>query len=401
MAKIAILSREELYEKVWSTPMTKLAQEYVLSDQGLAKKCKKHQIPRPPMGYWQKLKARKKMTRTPLPSVDDPQLQSIEIDVSVSGCRINADFLNISIGADDPRLEIARDFQLPEKISRYHPLVKTSRATLNPNNSDRYGFLTYSYLKPPILGLKITKQTFQRAHRLMHALITIFDKIGWEVTIEGSRESRNVATIIKVGEEKLKIQLKEKVRRIEHVLTEKNKIEKARRQYYSHDKYDYVSTGVLSLKITNIYGQQRQRTQWSDTKNVQIEQNLEEIVKGFIIGAEAHKRDRLKREEQHRRWEEEKLKEKECQRIKQIEENRTALLFKYSEEWHQSEKVHQFINAIRNDLEVRKVTISPELENWVQWAEAVLKNQNPLFQLDEITFMHNKISNDRYSLGLY
>jgi len=49
------LSREELYEQVWSVPMVRLAKEYGLSDVGLAKIGKKHNIPRPPVCYWAKV----------------------------------------------------------------------------------------------------------------------------------------------------------------------------------------------------------------------------------------------------------------------------------------------------------------------------------------------------------
>jgi hypothetical protein len=46
------ISRLELFMRVWETPVTQLAKEYGLSDVGFAKICKKHDIPRPPMGYW-------------------------------------------------------------------------------------------------------------------------------------------------------------------------------------------------------------------------------------------------------------------------------------------------------------------------------------------------------------
>jgi hypothetical protein len=45
------LSRKELYNKVWKTTIIRLAQEYGLSNGGLAKICRKHNIPRPPRGY--------------------------------------------------------------------------------------------------------------------------------------------------------------------------------------------------------------------------------------------------------------------------------------------------------------------------------------------------------------
>jgi hypothetical protein len=41
------LTREELYEKVWGTPATKLAKEFDISDVALGKICKKLDIPRP------------------------------------------------------------------------------------------------------------------------------------------------------------------------------------------------------------------------------------------------------------------------------------------------------------------------------------------------------------------
>ncbi len=39
---VLILTRLELYEKIWSTPMVVLAKEFNLSDNGLRKICKKH-----------------------------------------------------------------------------------------------------------------------------------------------------------------------------------------------------------------------------------------------------------------------------------------------------------------------------------------------------------------------
>ena len=41
------LSRTELYEKVWSIPMQKLAKQYGISDVGLTKLCRRHAIPLP------------------------------------------------------------------------------------------------------------------------------------------------------------------------------------------------------------------------------------------------------------------------------------------------------------------------------------------------------------------
>lgn len=72
------LSRKELYELVWTTPMVRLSEQFGLSDQGLAKKCKKHNIPRPPQGYWGKLEYGKSVKKTPLPSSSDSSHETID-----------------------------------------------------------------------------------------------------------------------------------------------------------------------------------------------------------------------------------------------------------------------------------------------------------------------------------
>jgi hypothetical protein len=46
------LTRQELYERVWTTPMQKLAMQFGLSDVGLAKLCRRHEIPLPGRDYW-------------------------------------------------------------------------------------------------------------------------------------------------------------------------------------------------------------------------------------------------------------------------------------------------------------------------------------------------------------
>jgi hypothetical protein len=63
-----VFLREELYERVWTTPMHWLAKEFGYSDVGLAKLCEKHNIPRPGLGYWRRLELGQKPNRPSLTS---------------------------------------------------------------------------------------------------------------------------------------------------------------------------------------------------------------------------------------------------------------------------------------------------------------------------------------------
>jgi hypothetical protein len=51
------IKREELYEEVWSVPLTQLCAKYGLSDNGLRKVCKRLNVPFPWRGYWAKVEA--------------------------------------------------------------------------------------------------------------------------------------------------------------------------------------------------------------------------------------------------------------------------------------------------------------------------------------------------------
>jgi hypothetical protein len=60
------LSREQLYERVWQTPIHRLADEFGVSGVAVAKRCRKLTIPTPPRGYWSKLEFGKAPPRAPL-----------------------------------------------------------------------------------------------------------------------------------------------------------------------------------------------------------------------------------------------------------------------------------------------------------------------------------------------
>lgn len=64
--KTTSFERQKLFNEVWTTPVTKLAKDYGLSDVGLRKICLALDVPLPPRGYWAKLAAGKTIPKPPL-----------------------------------------------------------------------------------------------------------------------------------------------------------------------------------------------------------------------------------------------------------------------------------------------------------------------------------------------
>ncbi|MEI3853662.1 MULTISPECIES: hypothetical protein [unclassified Ensifer] len=72
-------TRQELYDLVWSTPIATLAEQFEISDRGLAKTCQRYHVPVPGRGYWAKVEAGQPATKTPLWQIENPGLETVHI----------------------------------------------------------------------------------------------------------------------------------------------------------------------------------------------------------------------------------------------------------------------------------------------------------------------------------
>jgi AcrR family transcriptional regulator len=77
------LSRREIYDLVWSKPMTTIASELGLSGNGLAKICDRLLVPYPTRGYWAKVYAGKDEAQAPLP----PAPAGIDLHATIAPAR--------------------------------------------------------------------------------------------------------------------------------------------------------------------------------------------------------------------------------------------------------------------------------------------------------------------------
>jgi hypothetical protein len=61
------IEREVLYRLVWEAPVAEVAMRFGITDVGLAKACRRADIPIPPRGYWAKVEAGVPLLAPPLP----------------------------------------------------------------------------------------------------------------------------------------------------------------------------------------------------------------------------------------------------------------------------------------------------------------------------------------------
>ena len=81
-----MISREDLYDLVWSISMVKVGERFKVSGSYMARVCSALRVPRPERGYWAKLAVGKAPNKPPLPEAQpgdqlswsqDGELQSL------------------------------------------------------------------------------------------------------------------------------------------------------------------------------------------------------------------------------------------------------------------------------------------------------------------------------------
>lgn len=376
------MSRKELHQKVWTEPVSKLAPTLGLSDRGLAKLCKRHRIPRPGRGYWQKKKFGKKVRRTPLPKLrkgeEEPAIITIRPAASPKA-------------PDEPPGPIEKQqafekksenrIKVPDRVGRYHPLVRQSRDILKSWGSPRYGWNNqYRSLPAGCLDIRVEKASRRRALKIMDTLIKALEKRGFAVRISSAKEDPK--TIVTVGEVELPIEIEEKYQRIELPPTESELRSKRLYGWEPRKRYDYEGTEELALRINpGRWASLGVRKTWADGKTQRVEELLNQFVVGLVRVAEAKKqRDREREEERKRREEQRRLAEMRRRRVRE-EQDRREELKRQAAAWADHRRMRGYVSALREEAE-REGPLPPysPLRLWIEWAQSYLEKTDPLRQ---------------------
>lgn len=127
-------TRQQLYKLVWEKPTVQIAKEIGVSDVAIAKACKRHEIPRPPVGYWAMLQHGKRVVPTPLLKPSDAALEIIEFEPLSSEQREARETEKDAMAVhEELKIAVLGVLQSP------HPLIERTRRILNAGKPDEAG----------------------------------------------------------------------------------------------------------------------------------------------------------------------------------------------------------------------------------------------------------------------
>jgi hypothetical protein len=298
------ITREELYDLVWQKPISKLAVELGISDVGLSKICRRHEVPTPPRGYWARLEAGYTDPKAPLKKRTTDGPDRIEIGPSATS-------LEGGIREDVIRARAAKPDSIEVKLHApaedLHPAIKRTAQKLRNGKPNREGIIEAN--GAGMCGISVRPQDSERIIAILNALAPALEGKGITFTAEGSamRAAR--------GRDDAVFRLTEILIKEPHIPTPEEVAAEEKRQKRisretgwstyalsnprAYPDFDWVRKGQFTLAIDS-NGSGARRT-WSDGKTQTLEALLPAIVSGFdvfFIRAKAQREDREERARQ-------------------------------------------------------------------------------------------------------
>lgn len=346
-AEGSLLTREQLYELVWSEPISIVAPRLGLSDRGLAKACERLHVPRPGRGYWEKKRSGKRVRQPPLRPLPEGFRGRRFVETRVKVARV----MHSDEVADRRRFEAeeANRIQVLDNPGRYHPLVRKTRVALQGRANSR--------TDADRLNVAVDKSARARALRILDALIKGLERRGFGVRI------RDGETLVTLGDVDLSIRLEERSRRQEVQVTH---------SWGTYRRYEFHPTGELSLKILD-YQVGDVRKTWADGKRQKVEDCLNAFVVGLVAAAESKRRYIKAREEERRVQAERELAERSRKLNEAVQKRRVAKFVQWAEDWQQLRLLKRYLAAVRR---ATGPTPTKEVAQWLEWAEGYLNGRS-------------------------
>lgn len=357
------LSVEELYQLVWEKPMQALSKDFGISDVGLAKICKRHNIPHPERGYWAKLYSGRKMKKPPLPKaarrndiVCINRTETIEIPFDVP--------------SSSQKIVIAPILESP------HPLIELAKKNM------RFSKHGHAFSESPdkmrCLNIKATVSTFDRALRIMDAIIKALEQEGLYVKIDA-----HGSTCIAVGEEEVNLSIREVLKKVRVELDPK-KDQFLIRMGSTH-RTDYVPSGRLYLELNEYTGV---RSKWRDTDKRLLDDSLGDFILCVQTIAAVLRQRHIDNEVRKQREQEERQREYE-------ENRRESALERQLANFTYCETLRNYARSLREGI-IAATGKLPEgiAASWIEWIEDRADAHDPIAD-----FIEQYVSSDEVESG--
>lgn len=357
------MTRQELYDLVWSKPVSTIIKEHPINVTAFKNICKKNDIPLPMNGHWQKLKHNKKVTIIPLPKWDK-EIKDISLTEKLEGLSE----LNVLI--KEIKNDKSLPLKVPENFTKTDKIIVRTKKYFSESAKIKYP-KRIDEPKEGVFSISVSKSLERRAYLFADTLIKLVRARGHDVAIvtDHKYHDYNGTKLIIFGEY-FNIRIREPDNRI---------MEK-------HERYDWMEAKYYpSGKLTLQYDRRIYGNTWSDTKTKLLEDKLPNILAFFEIRAKRIKKERIESEIRRKENERKRKIEEEFRSKRDKELKAFKAVIHNSSRWQKAMDLRNYIKTVEsNALENDKLT--QELKEWLQWVKDKADWYDPLIEKEDELF---------------
>jgi hypothetical protein len=342
------ITRTQLYELIWSEPMSRIAKRYPVSDSGLRKICKRLHIPLPAAGHWQRIKAGRDIAVPPLP--DDPGVEqeyvfteSISSGETTVGEAISALQRTIE---QDKRLPL----KLPGRLVQLDPVIEAAKVTLEARKHSRHEGIYFTSNWQ--INIRVGTALIGRACRFMHTFLQCVRLRGHELDI------REQETRVIIFGQPVRISCREKMKQVKVPDKWRPTVNKP--------------TGVLVFKMESY-----PEYEWRDDRQV-LDLQLPAILARMEVHAERRRKEQQEAEKAWARFQadEAELKDQQKRREQELEIFRSTL--DAARRWKDAQLLREYAYALEQASAVpESEAVTPD------WIRSKADWYDPVTQADD------------------
>ncbi|MDH4980942.1 hypothetical protein [Hyphomicrobium sp. D-2] len=358
------ITRDELYRRVWETPMSRLAEEFGITGKGLSKICDRLEIPYPPRGYWARKAAGQKVVKFRLLKRSESAPDNVTITPSPPPLKLKPEQQEV---VDTAKAD-AEGLTVPDELRRPHAVIAQWRE--ERKERQRRARLDRS---PYRSAVPDWSESERRQHRILNTIFRAVDKHGFT-----PRSEHAGRFFFEYRTEKIDCRLREKNRQVRRPKTTEEK------RWSYHGDRDWMQelepTGNLVFAIEEYFRPDEGiRKEWLETQTRRLEGCVPEIVANILLAGPALVKKREEREAEQRQY-------REAERLRQIEQarqrknrNQWRALVEQAEHFETAVKVRNLIAALETTAADPSLMIGERsLPEWIAWAKQYLDSFDPL-----------------------
>lgn len=355
------ITRQELYDLVWSKPITNILKENNIKNKTFKDICQKNDIPLPQNGHWQKVKFNKQVEIFPLIKSNkeygeiilaDKQKETSELKLLLRDIENNKD-LTVNI---------------TEKLTNPDKIIIRTRDYFKQRRKDKYPRRT-EVPKEGIFSMDVSEAIERRALIFADTLIKLVRKRGHDLKIITDHKYYNYnGTKLIIFDEYFDIRLRE---------TNKRVVEENERGW---KEPKYYPTGKLCLKTDDYPSYE-----WVDSKTKALEDKLPDILAYFELQAKRKKVERIERDIRNKEYERQKKIEEELRQKRDKELNDFKSLINSSGRWHKSVSLRNYLDTFEANAKANNSLDENKIE-WLKWARKKADWYDPFIESEDEVF---------------